>query len=51
VAKLRFDGRVALVTGGGGSKVSGKYELSDFYEIPNLLQESILMQQAGVGRS
>jgi NAD(P)-dependent dehydrogenase (short-subunit alcohol dehydrogenase family) len=32
-------------------KVSGKYELSDFYEIPNLLQESILMQQAGVGRS
>jgi NAD(P)-dependent dehydrogenase (short-subunit alcohol dehydrogenase family) len=32
-------------------KVSSEYELSGFYEIPNLLQESMLMQQAGVGRS
>ena len=32
-------------------EVDGQYLLKDFYEIPNLLQESMLMQQAGVGKS
>ena len=31
-------------------EVGDQYRLKDFFEIPNLLQESILMQQAGVGR-
>jgi len=32
-------------------EVGGQYLLKGFHEIPNLLQESILMQQAGVGRN
>ena len=31
--------------------VDGEYRLKDFYEIPNLLQESMLMLKAGVGQS
>jgi NAD(P)-dependent dehydrogenase (short-subunit alcohol dehydrogenase family) len=31
-------------------EVGEGFRLKDFFEIPNLLQESILMQQAGVGR-
>ncbi|MDD2743188.1 MAG: SDR family NAD(P)-dependent oxidoreductase [Rhodocyclaceae bacterium] len=32
-------------------EVSADYKMSDFYEIPNLLQESLLMLQAGVGKA
>lgn len=31
--------------------VDDQYQLKDFYEIPNLLQESMLMLKAGVGQS
>lgn len=32
-------------------EVNSDYKLHDFYEIPNLLQESLLMLQAGVGQA